>query len=72
MEESLTDQQSIDIISTKEAGILAGKKKDTIRSWVRKGKITGYRLHPKALLNPHGIRSGIETVPCNGSHPYTP
>ena len=35
-----------DLISAKEAGVMAGKSKVTIRSWVRKGKLTGYRLDP--------------------------
>ena len=35
-----------DLITAKEAAKMAGKKKDTIRSWVRKSKITGYREDP--------------------------
>ena len=35
-----------DLISAREAGKMAGKKLATIRSWVRKGKITGYRKDP--------------------------
>ena len=35
-----------DLITAKEAAKMAGKKKDTIRSWVRKNKITGYREDP--------------------------
>ena len=35
-----------DLISAKEAGVMSGKSKVTIRSWVRKGKLTGYRLDP--------------------------
>jgi len=46
MEDHLSDSRPDDLISAKEAGMHAGKKKDTIRSWVRKGKITGYRLTP--------------------------
>jgi septal ring factor EnvC (AmiA/AmiB activator) len=46
MEDHIPDSRPDDLISAKEAGILAGKKKDTIRSWVRKGKLTGYRLTP--------------------------
>ena len=47
MEDHLSLSRPNDLISAKEASIMAGKKKDTIRSWVRKGKITGYRLTPK-------------------------
>ena len=36
-----------DLISAKEAGTMAGKSLATIRSWVRKGKITGHRKDPK-------------------------
>ena len=35
-----------DLISAEEAGKMAGKKKDTVRGWVRNGKLTGYRLDP--------------------------
>ena len=36
-----------DLITAKEAGTMAGKSLATIRSWVRKGKITGHRKDPK-------------------------
>ena len=36
-----------DLITAEEAGVMADKKKDTIRSWVRKNKLTGYRQDPE-------------------------
>ena len=36
-----------DLITAQEAGTMAGKSLATIRSWVRKGKITGHRKDPK-------------------------
>lgn len=36
-----------DLITAEEAGRIAGKKKDTIRSWVRNSKLTGYREDPQ-------------------------
>ena len=35
-----------DLISAQEAATMAGKKKDTVRGWVRNGKLTGYRKDP--------------------------
>ena len=36
-----------DLISAQEAGTMACKTLPTIRSWVRKGKITGHRKDPR-------------------------
>ena len=40
------DNRPDDLISAKEAGVMSGKSKVTIRSWVRKGKLTRYQLDP--------------------------
>ena len=86
MENNITRLQSVvrpvDLISAAEAGVMAGKKKDTVRSWVRKGKITGYRLDPDnptstlmvstAELRVYLATDATPTHPDNKGRPPTP
>lgn len=46
MEESITDERPHDLIRARMAAKMAGKGLATIRLWVRKGKLTGYRHDP--------------------------
>lgn len=40
-----------DLITAEEAGRIAGRKKDTIRSWVRNNMLTGYRENPMRMTS---------------------
>ncbi len=72
----------IDLISAKEAAIMADKSKATIRSWVRRGKITGYKKNPKNHSSPLMVSVGelklylntsaTLTHPNNTGRPETP
>jgi len=47
MEESVSAQRPDDLIPAREAAQQSGKGLSTVRLWVRKGKVTGYRKDPK-------------------------
>lgn len=76
-----TPERPDDLITASEAATIAGKKKATIRSWVRKKKITGYREDPanntsslmvsKSELRVYLVTNGTITHENNKGRPET-